>query len=142
MVREGTVEEVIQLCHEIPEFKNTYAKSEFDRRLSQNDSMILIAEDEGIPVAFKCGYRRSDLKTYYSWMGGVVPNYRNKGYARMLLKEMEDRATTLGYQKLSFKTLNEHKAMLIFALKHGFEIIDVAHSKKDTRPRIWLSKKL
>lgn len=142
MVREGTTNEIIQLCHEIPEFKNIYAKSEFDRRLSQTDSIILVAEENGIPVAFKCGYRGSDSKDYYSWMGGVIPNFRHKGYAGILLEEMENRTRSLGYQKLSFKTLNEHKAMLIFALKHGFEIVDVATSKKDARPRIWLSKNL
>ena len=142
MIRDGTVEEVIQLCQAIPEFKNSYPKEEFIRRLSLKNSMILVAEEEGIPVGFKCGYESEELNTYYSWMGGVIPAYRNMQIAKTLLLEMERRIKTMGYKFLSFKTLNEHKAMLIFAFKNGFEIVNVVESAKDSKPRIWLKKQL
>lgn len=142
MIKDGTVEEVIQLCLAIPEFKNIYSKEEFIRRLSFKNSMILVVEEENTPVGFKCGYEGEEPNTYYSWMGGVIPAYRNLQIAKTLLLEMERRIKAMGYKFLSFKTLNEHKAMLIFALRNGFEIINVVDSTKDSKPRIWLKKQL
>ncbi len=141
MVREGSIDELIALAEQIPEFKDLYPKEEFEKRLLQNNSSILIAEEEGFSVGFKCGYPLN-TNEYYSWMGGVMPRYRNQGIALLLLREMENRIKSKEYKYLSFKTLNEHKAMLIFALKNGFEIIEVVSSSKDSKPRIWLKKQL
>ena len=141
MVREGSMEELMTIALQIPEFKNLYPKKEFEKRLSSNHSMILIAEEKNQLVGFKCGYPDNE-HVYYSWMGGVVPENRNRKIAFFLLKEMENRVLKMGYKYLSFKTLNEHKSMLIFALKNGFEIIEVVGSSKDPKPRIRLKKQL
>lgn len=142
MIRLGTIEEVVKLLQEIPEFEDPYDAYEFEKRLGQSQSLIIVAEQDGNPVAFKCGYQRGDQETFYSWMGGVLPHQRRKGLAEALLRKMEEWCLENEYKKLSFKTLNEHKSMLIFAIKNGFEISHTTDSSKDRRKRIWLHKQL
>ncbi|SNT06272.1 L-amino acid N-acyltransferase YncA [Ekhidna lutea] len=142
MIRKGEIDEILPIIEGIPEFKSPYSKEEFTKRLSATKSVVLIAEDDGKPVGFKCGYQRNSNASFYSWMGGVLPEFRGMGIAAALLKEMELWCRSKGYRYLTFKTLNEHKSMLIFALKYGFEIIDTERSSKDERIRIWLRKQL
>ena len=141
MVREGSMDELMMLAHQIPEFENLYPREEFERRLSQERALILVAEEKDKLVGFKCGYPDTE-QVYYSWMGGVLPGYRNRKFALFLLEEMESRVLKLGFKYVYFKTLNQHTAMLIFALKNGFEIVDVIRSSKDPKPRILLKKQL
>ena len=141
MIRFGTIDEIQEVIKCIPEFVNPYPREEFQKRLSRSNSLILIAEEKGKAVGFKCGYQKS-CSVFYSWMGGVIPEYRRKGTAAELLKEMENWSRFKKFSKLKFKTMNEHKAMLLFSIKHGFDIIDVEKSNKDPRLRIWLSKEL
>lgn len=139
-IRMASVEEVYHCACNIPEFKGIYPLSEFRRRL-ENKGLCLIAEENKETVGFKCGYPSEKTSTsFYSWMGGVVTSRRCLGIAKMLLNEMESWCKEKGFTHLIFKTLNEHKGMIIFALKNGFDIVDIANSSKDVRKRIWLSK--
>jgi len=129
------------VLHLIPEFIKPYGKAEFQNRLSGTSSLILIAEEGSKPVGFKCGYEL-DAGTFYSWMGGVLPEHRRFGFAAGLLHEMEYWCRTAGYRRLTFKTLNRHKGMLLFSIKKDFSIVKVESSKKDSQLRIWLAKDL
>ena len=143
MIRQGAVEDIIEVIKKIPEFENPYNEIEFRKRLDQNKSLILIYESEGEVRGFKCGYERYGINnSFYSWMGGVVPQFRNRQIAKKLLHEMEDWCRNKKYQFLTLKTLNRHKAMLIFSIKNSFEITRVEDSPKDGEKRIWLSKKI
>lgn len=142
MVREGTIDEVLDLISRIPEFREPYTRAEFERRLGNTASLVLVEEKDGKLRGFKCGYERdSDTKKFYSWLGGVLPAYRRSAIATELLNAMGDWCRESGYDCLSFKTLNQHKSMLIFAIKNDFEIVNVM-PKKDEPSRIWLTKKL
>ena len=50
-VRTGTVEEVVDLSLEIPEFENPYSASEYYQRLKK-PFLILIAESGNVPIGF------------------------------------------------------------------------------------------
>lgn len=141
-IREGDIVEVVSLMQELPEFTNPHSKEELEKRLL-NANLMLVAEIDDQLVGFKCGYERdSGTKKFYSWLGGVLPEFRKKGVAESLLQKMEHWCSERGYQVLEFKTFNEHKSMLIFAIKNGFEIVDVRYSEKDDRKRIVLQKEL
>ena len=141
-IREGDIDEVISLMQQLPEFTNPYSKDELKKRLLAAH-LMLVAEIEDDLVGFKCGYDR-DLGSmkFYSWLGGVLPKYRKMGIAKLLLNKMVDWCRDRRYEVLEFKTFNEHKGMLIFSLKNGFEIVDVRYSEKDDRKRIVLQKYL
>lgn len=141
-VREGDIDEVVSLMQELPEFTNPYSREELKKRLL-NANLMLIAEDEETLAGFKCGYERDvGTRKFYSWLGGVLPKYRKKGVAKLLLLKMEEWCKERGYEVLEFKTFNEHKGMLILAIKNGFQIVDVRYSEKDDRKRIVLQKEL
>lgn len=141
-VRDGSVQEVEMLLHRVSEFKNPYARDVLEDRLTKT-ALILVAEADGELAGFKCGYPSDEFPgAFYSWLGGVVEKHRKKGVALKLLKEMEARCKENAYELLVFKTLNEHKNMLLFAIKNGFEIDQVRDSPKDDRKRIILKKKL
>ncbi len=143
MIRKGTIEELLKILERIPEFEEPYDKSEFEKRLGNVKSLILIAESGSQLQGFKCGYQRDETQnTFYSWMGGVITEFRQLGIAKDLLFEMESWCREEKYSYLTFKTLNRHKSMLIFSIKHGFDILSVEESPKDPAKRIWLIKKL
>ncbi len=141
-IRQGTIPEVISISNQIPEFNNPYQAEDYESKF-WGDHLILIAEKDNKLMGFKCGYHRdTETRKFYSWMGGVLPEYRESGVASMLLAEMEDWCRQHNFKILEFKTLNEHKKMLFFGIKHGFEIVDVVDSTKDPRKRIILQKTL
>lgn len=143
IVREGSIQQAYELSLKIPEFKTPYyEESEYIKRLADCESCVLIAYNNEEPVAFKAGYQREYDGSFYSWMGGVIPKYRNNHIAQELLTCMENWAKEKGYAKIKFKTRNRNKAMLLFAIKNNFKIVDVL--KKDTADdnRIVLEKLL
>ncbi|MEQ8473363.1 MAG: GNAT family N-acetyltransferase [Marinoscillum sp.] len=142
-VRTGSIEEVVLLQSQIPEFEDPHSKSEYISRLAASEHIILIAEFEGNPVGFKVGYDRFlDRKVFYSWMGGVLPEHRGKKVARLLLQKMEVWCKLKGYKTLKFKTMNKHKAMIHFAVTHGFDIVDFEPCKPTIDSKIYFQKNI
>jgi predicted GNAT superfamily acetyltransferase len=75
-------------------------------------------------VGFKIGYRYNET-TFYSWVGGVLLSYRQKGIAKHLAKLQEENVTTKRYSKMRTKSMNRFKPMMILNLKNGFNIVQV-----------------
>lgn len=126
MVRRGSVEEIVQIISLIPEFIDPYPKDEFFKRLNSNKSLILVFEEGDQLLGFKCGYEREKMnRSFYSWMGAVIPGHRKNTIAKQLLEAMEAWCKKEGYDSLMFRTLNRHKAMLIFAINNGFNIHNI-----------------
>jgi GNAT superfamily N-acetyltransferase len=139
-IKAGDIRTALMLSRQIPEFVEPAGEEEYHKRLDGKRHLILIALDRGKPVGFKAGYEKEDH--FYSWMGGVLPEYRRKGIARKLAETQEAWARKAGYQKLVFKTRNQHKGMLVFALKNGFDIVGFTAKEKTSANRILLKKVL
>ncbi|REE05786.1 GNAT family N-acetyltransferase [Marinoscillum furvescens] len=124
-VRSGSIEEAVVVQQLIPEFENPYSVAEYTNRLLSSEHVILIAEENGKPIGFKVGYDRFlNGEVFYSWMGGVLPDHRQKGIARLLLQKMEVWCRLKGYKALKFKTQNRHRSMMQFAIRAGFDVVD------------------
>lgn len=95
-----------------------------DRLISKEQLCSLIAFQHGTPVGFKIGYRYNET-TFYSWVGGVIPEYREKGIAKKLAQKQEQWAKSHGFLRLRTKSMNHFKPMMILNLKNGFNIISV-----------------
>ncbi len=140
-IRRGTIEEAVALSQLIPEFENPASAETYRNRLEGRDHLIVLAEiDE--PCGFKVGYDREGDGTFYSWMGGVLPDYRQNGVARALADEMEHYCREQQYTHLRMKTRNEHKAMLQFAVRNGFYITGLKAYPDPMKSRILLEKRL
>jgi len=131
----------LDILKQIPEFSESFSKEEFAKRL-QNDGLILIAYENGRPAGCKIGYNRFGKKIFYSWLGGVLPEFRRNQVAKLLLVKMEEIALKRGYEFLQFKTRNKFTSMLIFGLKNGFQIVDFIPNENEMESRIILQKKL
>ncbi|MCI4647946.1 GNAT family N-acetyltransferase [Phaeodactylibacter sp.] len=139
-VRSCSVEEAVACSRQIPELKNPYPAAEYEQRLSGVPHLLLLAESDGDMAGFKAGYERAGV--FYSWMGGVCPEYRRQGVAQALAREQENWAKAEGYRHIRFKTRNYLKPMLIFALNNGFYITAVEKRADPLSNRIWLEKVL
>ncbi|RYZ89664.1 MAG: GNAT family N-acetyltransferase [Proteobacteria bacterium] len=84
---------------------------------------ILIGEFDGKPVGFKIGYELSK-DTFYSWLGGVDPNYHRFGFASRLAEEQHEWAIGSGFKAIQTKCFNFNLPMLKLNLKSGFLVID------------------
>ena len=142
-ITKGTIKDCIGVMSQIPEFgDNQYDEAVFKNRLSGTENLILIAVVGNHTVGFKVGYKRDEDGSFYSWMGGVIPEFRKLKIAKKLADTQEEWAKKQGYTAITFKTRNYLKQMLIFALKNGFNIIDVIPKEKITDHRIILKKLL
>ncbi len=138
-IHHGTIKEVVELSDLIPEFHEPHRAAEYEKRLSDVPHLILIAKINEKSAGFKVGYERDGY--FYSWMGGVLPQFRAKGVAKTLLIEMENWAKTQNYPHLTFKTSNKMRSMLLFGLRYGFDIIDFEKREPESESRILLRKK-
>lgn len=139
-ILETDIKTCVRVSLLIPEFDGPPDASEYHRRLQGVPHLLLGAFYGDQAVGFKAGYQREDY--FYSWMGGVLPEYRQLGLAQELARRQEAWAKAAGYDSITFKTRNQHKAMLIFALKNGFNIIGFREKESIATNRILLRKTL
>lgn len=139
-IRIGTPEESFQVSQQIPEFTEKYSLADYKKRIGDKFALILIACIKGQPIGFKLGYLEKGY--FYSWLGGVVPAFRNKGVASHLAKKQELMLLKKGIKKIRFKTLNRFRGMLIFALKNNLQIIGTEPFTQENTIKILLEKQL
>lgn len=113
----GDLDRIRQMNHII------FAEDRVINSFEKEDLMILEARINGKAVGFKVGYRENQ-KIFYSAKGGVLPEFRRKGIALHLLKDMMIRVHQMGYTHFAFDTFpNLHPGMTILALENGFKLI-------------------
>ena len=142
ILEEGSIQQVLQMAQEIPEFTDPVLKETLEARLRNVPHLILIARWETQLAGFKVGYEREQDGSFYSWIGAVLPAYRKNGIARALAKQQEAWALSQGYHCIRFKTRNAYKAMQIFAISRGFDIIGHEPKEDRSQDRIWMEKRL
>ncbi|PQJ89277.1 GNAT family N-acetyltransferase [Aliivibrio sifiae] len=120
-IRQGTIKDVVCVDCQIPEFDNRNTKEKLALRLNGLDHLILIAFENGLPVAYKMGYQLSGTE-FYSWLGGVIPNARKKGIATQLRVIQEEWVKEKGYQTIYVKSMNRYPAMLQLLISSGYHI--------------------
>lgn len=80
----------------------------FDKELADlkgfyKDGAILVGYEDGEPVGC-IAIRKIDVKTCEGKRLFIKPEYRGKGYARILLNSMLEQARSLGYELFTFTT--------------------------------------
>ena len=140
-IKIGRLEDAVDLAHQIPEFDNPYNIDEYKKRLL-SDHLVLTAHIENEIVGFKIGYDRFNDGSFYSWMGGVLPENRNQSIAEMLADYQENWAKKNGYTSIRLKTRKKHEAMLSFSKKRGFVITKKIAKIPKEESRTWMEKQL
>lgn len=141
-IREGSLEEVYSVHIRIPEFDGNGSLELYQDRLNGKLHLPLVAEINGELVGFKVGYESDQPKVFYSWMGGIVPGYRNCGIATALADFQDQWTRSQGFKKVFFKTLNRLPPMINFGLQRNFKIMEVIRKESIDEYRIVMMKKL
>ena len=124
-LREASLAELLWIHERIPEFPGKASLDFYAERLKHRLHLALVAEKEGELLGFKVGYQSDKPDTFYSWMGGVRPEFRGKGIATSLAEEQERWAKAQGFTSVFFKTRNRFPGMIQFGVKRGFKIVDL-----------------
>ena len=141
IIQETEIEAIHPITHQIEEFIDPYPLEEYKKRFSGKPHLVLAAYDDDKIIGFKIGYQLT-VTTFYSWMGAVLKEYRNKNVAKELAQHQEHWAIQNGYAKIRFKTRNKLRSMLLFAIKNHFNIINVEQREDIKEYRIVMEKKL
>ncbi|MBN8202168.1 GNAT family N-acetyltransferase [Bacillus sp. NTK034] len=107
---------------------------------SKPQLLVLTAMDGEKVIGYKMGYA-IDQGTFYSWLGGVDPDYRKDGIASMLMEKQHEYLKETGYKVVKTKTMNKWRSMLILNIKHGFDVIETYTDEKGLH-KIILQKRL
>ena len=106
------------LCARVfPSFEPPY----LDRLTHVDEPLLCRALVGDELIGFKLGYRRGPT-LFYSWLGGVDPDFRRRGIADALSLLQHDTLATRGYRFVETRTRAANAAMLIVNLRAGFMI--------------------
>ncbi len=139
IIKTEELQTAVDLSIQIPEFDDPYPIEVYSDRL-KTDRLILTAYVNNEIAGFKVGYDRFQDDSFYSWMGGVLPEYRKQGVAEKLADHQEKWAKELGYKAIKLKTRKKNKAMIAFSLKRGFDITEEIPKIPEGETRIWMEK--
>lgn len=93
-----------------------------EKKLQKSQFFALVATLEGQVIGFKLGYEM-EPGVFYSWLGGVDPDYRKQGVAQQLMASQHAYCLEKGYKKVRTYGRNSKKAMLLLNIKSGFDIV-------------------
>lgn len=140
-ISHATLDEIVSLHHHIPEFTLPVDNAALQQRIGASVACALIAYVGEEPAGFKLGYAL-DKDNFYSWLGGVLPEYRRDGVAQALLEAQETWAKKEGYKSISVKTRNSFPAMLMMLVKNGYQVIELEKKGEVVDYRLVLRKGL
>jgi GNAT superfamily N-acetyltransferase len=140
LLSKSEIDVVADLLNQIPEFDGEFSVEMILNRLANVESIIIVAEYAGKIIGCKVAYNRYFDGSVYSWLGAVLPPFRNQGVALGFLNKLEEQARMKFFRSIRFKTRNKHVNMLRFALKNGFSIIGFEAKEPEFESRIELLK--
>ncbi|QQE81454.1 GNAT family N-acetyltransferase [Alicyclobacillus sp. SO9] len=107
---------------------------------SKPNFLILVALANQQVVGYKIGYQERRTR-FYSWLGGVHPEYRGQGIASELMLRQHEWCRSQGYTVVRTQTKNKWRSMLILNLRHGFDVVGT-YTDKHGEPKIILEKRI
>ena len=122
-------------------FGTTPDEEVMERLSNKEDILLQLAVNESdTPIGFKIGYREN-AGIFYSWLGGVLPEYRQRGISSQLMQAQHEWCAQHGYRIVRTKTCNQWRNMLLLNIRSGFDIVDT-YKGPDGIIRIVLEKQL
>ena len=121
-------ENIRELCKQIVELEAQVFKEAFhtiesiEERLRNRNYLILTAHEGHHIVGFKVGFEEKPGH-FYSWIGGVIPEYRKLGVAKKLMETQHAWLIENSYQSVTTHTENQFKSMLMLNLKFDFDVV-------------------
>lgn len=92
------------------------------RSANKAEYLVLLAKEGQDNVGLKVGFPEDGY--FHSWIGGVLPEYRNNGIAKELTEAQHRWAKDNGYKKVKIHTDHRFNNMIIHNIRNGFEILE------------------
>ena len=106
-----------------PSFNQSFNLQSFKSRFDQYRNILCIEAYDGPKlVGFKIGYAL-DQDTFYSWLGGVLPEYQQLGVGSELMRQQHQWCTLQKYKKIETKSQNDYVSMIKLNLNFGFRVV-------------------
>lgn len=115
----------VQIIHQAVFDGTTLARE----KLLRQQFYGLVAVVDGEVAGFKFGYEHDD-GVFYSWLGGVHPDFQQRGIAQALMKAQHAWCKAKGYVRVRTYGRNVKRAMLIVNIKAGFDIVSTFVDEK------------
>jgi len=109
-------------------------------QIRNQQGLLLIAYDGVDPVGFKLGYIIANKHSFFSWLGGVHPDYRRQGIGQALLENQEQHVRTLGITEIYFTTFDRFPAMIKLGKKNNYSLVKTALDEGETK--YWYARQL
>ena len=109
------------------------------RLTNMPDITVFSAISDGNLVGFKIGYAASH-KLYYSWLGGVAPEFRRKGIANRLMEIQHDWLMSSEYQIVETYPHQNNNLMIQLNINSGFKI--TGNFQKGNEPYLIMQKEI
>jgi hypothetical protein len=117
---DALIEELVNLSMTLFENKPNH---EYFSALKHKPALILLARNsDNTLIACKIGYQYSN-DVFYSWIGGVHPNFRKHGIARHLMQLQHEWCIKHHFRMIRTKTLFNNSIMYALNIKNGFSVI-------------------
>ena len=140
-IRQASLDELLAVLTQIPEMQQLNDVAALQARIGERPYLALVAYRQQQPVACKLGYEW-DQHTFYSWLGGVLPEQRRSGLAQRLLEQQQLWARQHGYQTVRVKSMNRYPNMLRLLINNGYQIVDYEHRGSPDNAKIHFAKSL
>lgn len=100
--------------------------AEFFRRRFRGryNPLLLVAVLESRPVGFFLGFELKPT-VFFSWLYGVLPDFRRKGIASQLMDAVHDWVQQQGYASIRFECQNGHRPMLHLAIAREYDVVGI-----------------
>ena len=99
---------------------------EFFRRrfLGRYNNLIMVASLDDRPVGFYVGFELKPT-VFFSWLYGVLPDFRRQGIAAQLMDAVQDWVSSHGYESIRFECHNKHRPMLHLAISQNYDVVGI-----------------
>ncbi|MFH1450415.1 MAG: GNAT family N-acetyltransferase [archaeon] len=141
-VKETQIEEAVKVSATVTEFDEKYDKSYFENRYQDKEKLIIVAYADRQPAGFIVGYDKFGDGSFYCWMAGVNPEFRQKGVMKAMMDYQKNWAKEKGYDTIKIKTRNSRREMLSYLVKEGFYLTSVEQRETIEENRINFEKNL
>lgn len=121
-------------------FQNHKVTDEKLDKIRNKRHLFLVAYDGVQAIGFKLGYVIPKTRTFFSWLGGVHPDYRRQGIARDLLMQQELLVKEMGMHKIYFTSYDKFPAMIHLGKKQGYLLVRT--EPDDGELKYWYEKQL
>ncbi len=142
VIKEDSIEVVVNVSATITEFDTSYDKAYFEDRYKGKVHLILVGYVDGLPAGYMVSYDKYNDRSFYCWMAGVNPVFRRLGILHQMMKHLSDWAKNHGYTKITIKTRNNRREMLAYLVKSGFCFTEVQPEDQMKDNRILLEKSI